>query len=826
MPSYDIARQHAGNQRFPLTRRFAWVSLACLVVAAIMMTWVFARHNEGILRTSAEIQNAVTTRLLGNLIWPSNREFLSHTDAYSAEALQAQAAIEQIQRDIVRFASGTTILKVKIYDLQGRIVFSSAREQIGADQASNLGFLSARDGTIANELTHRNTFDAFEGKLEDRDLMSSYVPIRGDSGKVEAVFEIYSDVSGLIQQMNDTRLMVIFNVALPTLAIYLLLFFSVRNADLLIARQHDELERSNYTLEQRVVERTTALMEKIEELERAREELKLSATVFENSGEGITITDPDRRIVAINRAFQEITGYSEAEVLGKTPSILKSGRQDAHFYRQMWETIERTDRWRGEIWNLRKDGDEYPEWLNISAIRNDRGELTHYVGIFADITEIRASQRQLEYMAHHDPLTGLPNRTLLTDRLRHTLQRCERMNQQCALLFIDLDNFKHVNDTLGHAIGDQLLITVSQEIRRTLRGADTVARLGGDEFVVILDPQDKSQLAGNVAQKIIDVLDTGHMIESHEIYVSASIGIALFPGDGTDEDTLLRNADAAMYQAKAHGRNTFHFYAPELTEHARERLTLDGLMRFAIDRGEFYLAYQPQYEIGNTTHQRIVGVEALIRWAHPQQGIISPARFIPLAEESGAIVEIGAWVLKEACSAMARWRAMNAAPPKMAINISVRQLERPEFTALVRDTLLTNGLPPECIELEITESVIMNASDAIERLLELREIGVKLSIDDFGTGYSSLSYLRKLPIDKLKIDRSFMLDLAIGEDNGAIVRAIIHLAHSLNLTTVAEGVEENFQMDFLRQEGCDVVQGYLTGKPMSEEDLLAAVRAA
>ena len=823
MQSYDTVRFLAGSKRFPLTRRFAWVSLACLAVAAVMMTWVFTRHNEGILRTSAETQNAVTTQLLGNLIWPRHHAFLANTQHHSSDELRQRPEIVRIQNDIARFARGTTILKVKIYDLQGRVAFSSSPEQIGADQSGNAGFRAARNGSIASELTHRDTFDTFEGKREDRDLMSSYVPVRDSLGNIEAVFEIYSDVTDLIRQMEDTRRMVILNVALPTLAIYLLLFFSVRNADLLIARQHDELEKANYTLEQRVIDRTTALIEKIEELEQAREGLKLSATVFENSGEGITITDPERRIVAINRAFQEITGYSESEVLGKTPSILKSGRQDEHFYRQMWDTLDRTGRWRGEIWNTRKNGEEYPEWLNISAIRNDRNELTHYVGVFADITEIRASQRQLEYMAHHDPLTGLPNRTLLTDRLRHTLQRCERLHQQCALLFIDLDNFKHVNDTLGHAIGDQLLVTVSQQIRRTLRGADTVARLGGDEFVVILDPQDKSQPAGSVAQKIIDALDTGHMIESHEIHVSASIGIALFPGDGKDEDTLLRNADAAMYQAKAHGRNTFHFYAPELTERARERLTLDGLLRYAVERGEFYLSYQPQYDISS---KRMVGAEALIRWAHPQQGIISPARFIPMAEESGAIVEIGAWVLKEACTAMARWRAMNVAPPKMAINISVRQLERPDFTALVRDTLQTTGLPPECIELEITESVIMNASDAIERLLELREIGVKLSIDDFGTGYSSLAYLRKLPIDKLKIDRSFMLDLAIGEDNGAIVRAIINLARSLNLTTVAEGVEQDFQMDFLRQEGCDVVQGYLTGKPMSEDELLTLARNA
>ena len=823
MQSHGTVRFLAGKRRFPLTRRFAWVSLACLAIAATMMTWVFTRHNEGILRTSAETQNAVTTQLLGNLIWPRHQDFLARSGAHSADALRERSEIAQIQSDIARFARGTTILKVKIYDMQGRIVFSSAREQIGADQSGNAGFQAARGGTIASELTHRDTFDAFEGKLEDRDLMSSYVPVHGSTGRIEAVFEIYSDVTELIHQMEDTRLMVLLNVGLPTLAIYLLLFFSVRNADLLIARQHDELENSNFKLEQRVIERTTALIGKIEELEQAREGLKLSATVFENSGEGITITDPERRIVAINRAFQEITGYSDTEVQGKTPSILKSGRQDEHFYRQMWDTLDRTGRWRGEIWNKRKNGEEYPEWLNISAIRNNRNELTHYVGVFADITEIRASQRQLEYMAHHDPLTGLPNRTLLTDRLRQTLQRSERMNAQCALLFIDLDNFKHVNDTLGHAIGDQLLLTVSQQIRRTLRGADTVARLGGDEFVVILDPQDKSLPAGNVAQKIIDALSTEHMIESHEIYASASIGIAIYPGDGTDGDTLLRNADAAMYQAKAHGRNTFHFYAPELTERARERLTLDGLLRYAVERGEFYLDYQPQYDIGS---KRMVGAEALIRWAHPQQGIISPVRFIPLAEESGAIVEIGAWVLKEACGAMARWRAMGVAPPKMAINISVRQLERPDFTALVRDTLQATGLPPECIELEITESVIMNASDAIERLLELREIGVKLSIDDFGTGYSSLAYLRKLPIDKLKIDRSFMLDLAIGEDNGVIVRAIINLARSLNLTTVAEGVEQGFQMDFLRQEGCDVVQGFLTGKPMSEEELLATVRAS
>ena len=809
------------RKRYALTRRFAWISLACLAIAAISMTWVFTRHNEGILRASAETQNTVTAQLLGKLVWPRHQAYLAHTDALGGEAMRSHPLIAEIQKDIARFAKDTTVVKVKIYDLNGRIVFSSALEQIGANQSANAGFLAARAGRVASELTYRDTFDSFEGRIEDRNLLSSYVPIRDPRGRIDAVFEIYSDVSELIKQMEDTRRLVVLNVGLPTLAIYLLLFFAVRQADLLIARQHEDLENINQQLERRVIERTTELVDKIAELEEAREGLKLSATVFENSGEGITITDPERRILAVNRAFQEITGYGATEVLGQTPAILKSGRQDEHFYRQMWDAIERTGRWRGEIWNRRKNGEEYPEWLSISAIRNDRGELTHYVGVFADITEIRASQRQLEYMAHHDPLTGLPNRTLLTDRLKHTLQRCERMNLQCALLFIDLDNFKHVNDTLGHAIGDQLLVSVAQLIRRTLRISDTVARLGGDEFVIVLDPMDKSLPSSVVAQKIIDALASGYMVESHEICISASIGIALYPGDGGDEDTLLRNADAAMYQAKAHGRNAFHYYAPELTERARERLTLDSLLRHATERGEFFLVYQPQYAIGS---HALVGIEALIRWAHPQQGIVSPARFIPLAEESGAIVDIGAWVLKEACAAMARWRAAGTAPPKMAINISVRQLERTDFTALVRDTILETGLPPECIELEITESVIMNATDAIDRLLELRAIGVKLSIDDFGTGYSSLAYLRKLPIDKLKIDRSFMLDLAIGEDNGVIVRAIINLARSLNLTTVAEGVEQDFQMDFLRREGCDVVQGFLTGKPMGEDELIAIVR--
>ncbi|MFC5302479.1 putative bifunctional diguanylate cyclase/phosphodiesterase [Azospira restricta] len=823
----DLARR-TPPRRIALTRHFALVSLACLTVAALLMTWVFGKHNAGVLQTAAETQNAVSTQLLGNVVWPRHRDFMMTAGELPAEALRADPRTAAIQREIAAFAAGTTIAKVKIYDLAGRVIFSSDARQIGADHSANAGFRSARQGDTISELTHRDSFDAFEGVIEDRDLLSTYVPVRNPRFGIEGVVEIYSDVTALIHQMEDTQRLVIMNVALPTLAIYLLLFFSVRKADRLITQQKAALEDANRTLESRVEERTQQLSEAnaqlthhIEELERAQEKLRLSSKVFESSGEGITVTDAERRILAVNRAFQEITGYSEAEVLGRTPAVLKSGRHDDEFYGQMWRTIEQSGNWRGEIWNRRKDGEEYPEWLSISAIRNGQGELTHYVGVFADISEVRASQRQLEYLAHHDPLTGLPNRTLLTARLAQTLQRCADAPLQGALLFIDLDNFKHVNDTLGHAVGDQLLVMVARLLDGTVRATDTVARLGGDEFVVILEPSSTAPDAAGVARKIVNTLSRSYMVEEHELLISASIGIALFPADGRDGDTLLRNADAAMYQAKAQGRKGYHFYQPELTEQARERLMLEALLRDAVLQKELFLEYQPQFDIASG---ELVGVEALVRWTRPAHGAVAPTRFIPLAEECGAIVEVGEWVLKEACATMARLIAAGEAPPKMAINISVRQLEHPGFAAAVGDTIRASGVPAHCIELEITESVIMKASAAIERLQELRAIGVQISIDDFGTGYSSLSYLRRLPVDKLKIDRSFIDDLDGGQDNGAIVRAIIGLARSLNLATVAEGVEHDFQLEFLRRERCDVVQGYLTGRPMRDGELGQLVR--
>jgi len=559
----------------------------------------------------------------------------------------------------------------------------------------------------------------------------------------------------------------------------------------------------------------------VTERRQAEEKLRLSATVLEHIADGVMVIGLDGRIVAVNPAFTQITGHIEMEALGQPFSFARSDRQPAAFYDELWHELIDGGFWRGEIWNQRKNGELYLEWLTVSAVRDDHAAITHYVGVFSDITKVKESQEKLDHMAHHDPLTALPNRLLFHDRLHHALQRAGRDGEQLAVMFIDLDRFKNVNDTLGHHVGDALLKQVAAALLGRLREGDTLARLGGDEFIVLLENIDGQFGAALVAEKLMAMFEQPFIVSDYELFVTGSVGISLFPNDADDLNMLIRNADVAMYQAKARGRNGYQFYAPSMTGEGVERLRLEALLRRSIEKNEIFLHYQPQVEIDSG---RLIGVEALVRWENPELGLIPPVRFIPLAEDTGFINQLGKWVLNEACRQMVRWQEAGLHVPKIAVNLSVKQFERGSIVGMVSDILRETGLQAERLQLEVTESVIMNTGDALEFVNDLHAIGVGLAIDDFGTGYSSLAYLKQLPVQTLKIDRSFIKDISTDVNDEAIAIAIIQLGKSMNLSVIAEGVETAEQAAFLLRHGCRQAQGYFYSRPISAAALLGSWR--
>ncbi|OOK95739.1 Sensory box/GGDEF domain/EAL domain-containing protein [Pseudomonas syringae pv. actinidiae] len=554
----------------------------------------------------------------------------------------------------------------------------------------------------------------------------------------------------------------------------------------------------------------------ITESQLMQEKLHLAATVFESTAEGVLITDTDQRISAVNRAFTEITGYSESEAIGQTPRLLASGQHDSAFYASMWHQLTAEGHWQGEISNRRKNGELYPSWLTVSAVRNKENLLTHFVAVFADISSLKHAQARLDYQAHHDPLTGLPNRTLFESRLQSALLHSEESGSLGAVLFLDLDRFKHINDSLGHPVGDLLLKGIAHRLKETLRDIDTVARLGGDEFIVLLPGLLQPSDAKAIANKLLACFSTPFEAGEHELYISPSIGSCVFPNDGTDVATLVKNADAAMYRSKAQGRNRVESYTRDLTEQASERIALEQELRRALDRKQLSLAYQPKISL--LTHT-LVGAEALIRWSHPTFGEVPPEHFIPLAEENGMILQIGEWVLEQACRQMGAWRKTCKPFGPMSVNLAGAQLRQPNLVERIEQLLTDNGLVPDCLQLEITENFIMSQTqDALAVLHKLKQLGVQLAIDDFGTGYSSLSYLKRLPLDILKIDQSFIRGLPEDTHDAAIVRAIIALGRSMQLTVIAEGVETREQQQFLSEEGCEQIQGYIISLPLQPDE--------
>ncbi|MEO5368168.1 MAG: EAL domain-containing protein [Magnetococcus sp. WYHC-3] len=555
----------------------------------------------------------------------------------------------------------------------------------------------------------------------------------------------------------------------------------------------------------------------VTEMRRAHNDLLLARRVINNAREAIFITDGQGHILDVNSAFEAMSGYSRSDVVGQTPQLFRSDRHDGEFYDQLWHCLRTTGQWEGEIWERRRDGEVYPKHMSITSVQSEDGALQYFVAISTDISRQKAAEQQLEQLAFYDSLTGLPNRTLFRDRLTHEIEGAQRRETGFGLLYLDLDRFKFVNDSLGHDRGDTLLVHVAQRIRDCVRKSDTVARMGGDEFCVLLSSGHADQVCGSVAEKIIEALRRPFLLQERQVFIGVSIGIATFPQDAQDAEGLTRNADTAMFQAKELGGGGYRYFSAEMNARNMRRLEMEEALHLAVGRGELELHYQPRVDL---KQNRIVGVEALVRWNHPQRGMVSPAEFIPLAEENGLILSIGEWVLETACRQARSWLDAGVSGLRVAVNLSGRQFQDPALLEKIRDALARYQLAAGSMELEITESVTMQDVEQTAAIVQqLRDLGLHLSVDDFGTGYSSLNYLKKLPLDCLKVDQSFVRDLTRDSDDAAIVDSIISMAHAMSLKVVAEGVEEQAQLDYLRQRGCDEVQGYLLSRPLPADKL-------
>ncbi|HJH17847.1 phosphodiesterase DibA [Pseudomonas lactis] len=552
-------------------------------------------------------------------------------------------------------------------------------------------------------------------------------------------------------------------------------------------------------------------------LKENRERLRQAAAVFDCTREGVLVTDTQGLIVHVNRAFMEITGYQCEDVMGQRPSLFKSGRHSAHFYQQMFQALESTGEWSGEIWNRRKSGEVYPQWQTIRVIHDDQGKVSHYVAVFSDISAMKNSEHELAHLAHHDPLTDLPNRLLFTDRAEQALASAQVHKRGCALLLMDLDHFKIINDSLGHNVGDQLLKLVAERLSGLFGPGVTLARLGGDEFAVLAESCPQVVQAAALAQRMLNAMKDPFIFDGNQLFISASIGISLFPSDALSAEQLLRNADSALFKAKSAGREGYALYTEELTAHAQHRVEIAGELRRALDQHELRVYYQPVHDLHDS---RLVGVEALVRWQHPERGLVPPGEFIPIAERTGLIADIDAWVMDQACRQMCQWLADGAPLSFIAINVSSRLFARRELYEQVAQVLHATGLDPAFLELEVTESAVMDDPEvALEQLHRLRELGLRLAIDDFGTGYSSLLRLKRLPVQKLKIDQGFVAGLPWDEDDAAIVRVVIALAKSMGMQVHAEGIEQVEQARFLLDQECDMGQGYWFGRPMPADEI-------
>jgi len=759
-----------------------------------------------------------------------------HDGLAGAEALTPEAYLAIVERyNAICRETGFQYLWSNLFLPDGRIVFTTGTSASkDAAQGDHAAFFSAHSDPASFDAVRRAgtpTFSTFENEWgKGRMLLAPY---RDSLGRTY-VFGASVAIDELDQRLAATRWKAA-GVFLAMLSLGALLSLALGHLTIRplqrLRRTTEAIAGGAYgvavrpegggeeieSLASSVNSMSRTIKSNVDELQTLLLRHRLFGRMFEYSGEAILITDQDNRIVEINPAFTRLTGYTIDEVRGANPRILASGRTTPETYQTLWASLQSGGHWQGELWDRHKDGHIYPKWASISTILDEQGNITHYLASFTDISERKAAEERIDYLAHHDVLTGLPNRFSLENRLDQALLTARREQIQLAVMFIDLDRFKIINDTLGHHIGDLLLAEVAKRLRQCVRESDIVARIGGDEFVVVLAGMAAMADATSVANKVLYRLAEPYLIEGHTLHSSPSIGIGTFPGDGDTAEALMKAADTAMYHAKDQGRNNAQYFTAAMNAEAYERMTLERELRIALRENQFELHYQPQV----CTHNKAVcGVEALVRWRHPERGLIPPLSFIPIAEESGLIEELGGWVLNEACRQLAVWRREGIEGIRMAVNLSAHQLRSSDLIDIVGSTMARHGIDHGDLELEVTESVAMHDPEhAIQRLTALRDMGVELAIDDFGTGYSSLAYLKLLPIQTLKLDRSFVKDIESDENDAAISAATIALAHSLGLKVVAEGVETAAQSGFLEAHACDFLQGYLHGRPEPAERL-------
>ena len=546
-----------------------------------------------------------------------------------------------------------------------------------------------------------------------------------------------------------------------------------------------------------------------------QKKLKFSNIVFENSTEGIMITNKDNKIISINKAFNNITGYAFEEIEGLDPKVLQSGKHNQIFYSKLWEDIKKNGFWKGEIWNRKKNGEIYQEWLNISEVKDEQGNITNYISLFSDITKIKDSKSKIEYLSHHDALTDLPNRLLLNARLNKSIEKANEECQSLAVLFLDIDNFKIINDSYGHTIGDKIIKLVSKRLQKNIRKNDTIARIGGDEFIIVIEDIQEQKNVQKIVNKILKDFIEPIKLQEYLFDTTISIGVSLFPQHGLNYEDLIKHADTAMYCAKDSGKNQVQFYKDEMTSDIFKKIMIKQEIKDALQNNEFEVYFQPQIDIKT---KKLIGAEALVRWNHQYLGLIPPDQFIPSAEETKLIIPLGEYVLEKSIKFMKKLHDLNILKDGViAINVSGEQIKHSNIIETIIKSLKQNQLEPKFVEIEVTETFIMqDVNKSIKLFKEIKDIGLKLAIDDFGTGYSSLNYLKQFPIDKLKIDKSFIDELPFNQKDIAIAKTIIALAKGLNLKTIAEGVENNKQADFLKKEGCDEIQGWLYSKALNE----------
>ncbi len=843
---------------FRLLHYFSVTSGVAVLVVTLLLSYVFYQHEVSKMVLAGEKQNINTARLLANA---SRAELMSILRVGREGPLRGPTPLQQLDERIQQLARDLPIVKVKFYALDGYTLYSSESRQVGEEKYGSEGLsLAARQGVPSSKLSYREQFSAFSRNLTDIAVVETYIPLFGEeAGEVQAVFELYSDVTSLVDEIEHDVSMLVSLLILAFGLLYAVLFVLVRHADgvlkcqyltlaekegairdrnqLLKAevrqRQQAEaaLQSANEMLENKVQERTIELVSTVEELrlenlqrEQAEESLSMLSTAVEQSPSSVVIADTNGTIEYANPKFYAVTGYNEQEVIGSDGFMNKSSEMPQQLYHELWREINAGREWRGELLSRKKDGTLFWEAVSISPIIDGSDQITHYVAVKEDISLRKSYENELLRQANYDSLTGLANRLLVKDRLAQAIARAQRTATKVAVLFIDLDDFKKVNDSLGHSAGDELLMETARRLEECVRatdtvglgasvGRDTVARMGGDEFVVLLTDLEHSDSVEVVAREIQQTLAQPFTVMGHEVFVSNSIGITLFPDDGVDIEVLMRNADLAMYQAKESGCGTFSYFTKSFNETAQERLHLEAALRHAIENGELSLHYQPIIDNHSDT---IAGAEALLRWENAELGSVSPARFIPIAERTGLIVEIGRWVLEQGLrDYIALAAKAGGSDFFLSLNVSSRQLRESGFAVEFCELLARHGVAINRIKVEITESLILEDTlHTQSNLAELAMVGARFSVDDFGTGYSSLKYLKKLPVDTLKIDRSFVAEVCSNPDDASLVHSITAMAQGLGIRVIAEGVEEAGQKRFITEAGCHYTQGYFTGAPV------------